>query len=63
MPKDKNPIISNDELIYYNKLEIQKAVCRILEKKEIMSKDELLTEVQNIKLEMEENLRKSQQSN
>lgn len=39
------------------------AVCRILDKKEIISKDELLTEVQKIKIEMEENLKKSQQFN
>ena len=38
-------------------------VCRILEKKEIISKDELLIEVQKIKMDMEENLRKSQQFN
>ena len=36
------------------------AVCRILEKKEIFSKDELLTEVQKIKFEMEENLTASE---
>ena len=39
------------------------AVSRILDKKEIISKDELLTEVQKIKIEMEENIRKSQQFN
>ena len=39
------------------------AVYRILDKKELISKDELLTEFQKIKLKMEENMRKSQQFN
>lgn len=37
------------------------AVCRILDKKEIISKDELLTEVQ--KMKMEENMKNSQKLN
>ena len=62
MAEKQNPLISNEELIYSNMLQIE-AVCRILDKKEIISKDELLVEVQKIKMEMEENLRKSQQVN
>ena len=62
MSYNKNSLISNKELIYSNMLQIE-AVCRLLEQKEIISKDELLTEVQKIKIEMEENLRKSQQFN
>ena len=62
MTDNKNPLISNEELIYSNMLQIE-AVCRILEQKEIISKDELLNEVQKIKIEMEENIKKSQQFN
>jgi len=51
MTEKTNPLISNEELIYSNMLQIE-AVCRILDKKDIIPKDELPTEVQKIKFEM-----------
>ncbi|MFC2083664.1 hypothetical protein ACFLS9_01270 [Bacteroidota bacterium] len=59
---NKNPLISNEELIYSNMLQLE-AVCRVLEKKGIMSQEELLNEVQKVKIEMEEKIKKNTKMN
>ncbi len=50
-------IISNQELLVSNMLEIQ-ALIRILEKKGITNQDEILDEVMKLKVEMEDKIRK-----
>ena len=51
-------IISNQELLVSNMLEIQ-AIIRILKRKGITDENEILEEVKKLKVEMEETLRKS----
>jgi len=53
-----NDIVSNQELLVSNMLEIQ-ALIRILERKGITDKDEILNEVKILKAELEEQVRKS----
>ena len=55
-------IISNQELIYSNMLEIQ-ALIRILTRKGITNQDENLTEVKLLKVEMEDKIRKMGKEN
>jgi len=57
MPDDNNKIVSNQELLVSNMLEIQ-ALIRILEKKGITNQDEILEEVKKLKAEMEEKVKK-----
>jgi len=58
----KNQLVSNEELILSNMLEIQ-ALIKILTKKGITSEDEILNEVFKLKLEMEEKIKNSTKSN
>ena len=58
----KNQLVSNEELILSNMLEIQ-ALIRILTRKGITSEDEILREVFKIKLEMEEKIKDSSREN
>ena len=58
MPDDNNKIVSNQDLIVTNMLEIQ-ALIRILKRKGITNEDEILAEVKLLKVEMEEKVRKS----
>ncbi len=55
-------IINNQELLVSNMLEIQ-ALIRILERKGITNKVEILEEVKKLKAEMEEKIRKSGREN
>jgi hypothetical protein len=58
----KNKIISNEELIVSNMLEIQ-ALIRILKKKGITTEDEILEEVKALKIEMEKKIKKMGREN
>ena len=58
----ENRIVSNEELLLSNMLEIQ-AVIRILVSKGITTEDEILKEVVKLKDEMEQLARKSQREN
>jgi hypothetical protein len=55
-------IISNEELIFSNMMEIQ-AIVKILTKKGITNEGEILAEVKKLKTEMEEKIRKSGREN
>ena len=59
---DKNQIVSNEELLVSNMLEIQ-ALIRILTKKGITDEDEILTEVKILQVEMEEKIKRSGREN
>ena len=50
-----NQIVSNEELLVSNMLEIQ-AIIRILKQKGITTEDEILREVQKLKVEMDEKI-------
>ena len=53
---NKNKIVSNEELIVSNMLEIQ-AIIRILKRKGIANEDEILEEIKKLKAEMDEKIR------
>ncbi len=55
-------IISNQELIYSNMLEIQ-AIIRILKRKGITDENEILEEVKKLQVEMEEKVKKMGREN
>ncbi len=55
-------IVSNQELLVSNMLEIQ-AIIRIPKRKGITDENEILEEVKKLKVEMEETLRKSGREN
>ena len=59
---DDKRLVSNEELILSNMLEIQ-ALIRILTQKGITSEDEILREVLKLKEEMEDKIRKSGKEN
>ena len=58
----ENRLVSNEELIFSNMLEIQ-AIIRILKRKGITDEDEILEEVKKLKAEMEEKVRNSGREN
>jgi len=58
----KNQLVSNEELILSNMLEIQ-ALIKILTKRGIITQDEILNEVFKLKLEIEEKIKKSSTTN
>ncbi|MCZ2223871.1 MAG: hypothetical protein LC122_09605 [Chitinophagales bacterium] len=58
----KNQLVSNEELILSNMLEIQ-AIVRILTRQGITTEDEILREVFKLKLEMEEKIKSSSKEN
>ena len=58
----ENRLVSNEELIFSNMLEIQ-AIIRILKRKGITDEDEILEEVKKLKAEMEEKIKKSGREN
>ncbi len=55
-------IVSNQELLVSNMLEIQ-AMIRILKKKGITTEDEILGEVKSLKIEIEEKIKKMGKEN
>ncbi len=55
-------IVSNDELIYSNMLEIQ-AIIRILTKKGITTENEIMQEIEKIRDEVNEKVRKMGKEN
>jgi len=57
MPDDNNKIVSNQDLIVTNMLEIQ-AIIKILKRKGITDENEILGEVKKLKVEMEEKVKK-----
>ena len=59
---DKNQIVSNEELIASNMIEIQ-AIIRILSQKGIATEDEILREVQKLKIEMDGLVKKMSKEN
>jgi hypothetical protein len=59
---NKNQLVSNEELILSNMLEIQ-ALIRILERKGITTQSEILEEVVKVKDELEEQVKRNQQTN
>lgn len=54
---ESNPLISNQELLITNMLEIQ-ALIRILARKGITDEDEILSEVKRLKVELEEKIKR-----
>ncbi len=58
----KDKFVSNEELLVSNMLEIQ-ALIRILERKVITNKDEILAEVKKLQVEMEEKIKKMGREN
>jgi len=58
----QNKIVSNEELLVSNMLEIQ-ALIRILERKGITNQDDILEEVKKLKAEMEEKIKRSGREN
>jgi hypothetical protein len=59
---DQNKIVSNEELLVSNMLEIQSLI-RILVRKGITTEDEILEEVKALKVEMDEKIRKMGREN
>jgi len=57
-----NQIVSNQELLVSNMLEIQ-ALVRILKKKGITTEDEILEEVKLLKVELDEKIKKMGREN
>ncbi len=59
---DNRKLVTNEELILSNMLEIQ-ALIRILEKKGITTQSEILEEVVKVKDELEAQVKRNQQTN
>jgi len=59
---DNRKLVSNEELILSNMLEIQ-ALIRILERKGITTQSEILEEVVKVKDELEAQVKRNQQTN
>ena len=59
---DKNQLISNDEILISNMLEIE-AIIQILERKGITTKDEIMEEIKKLPVEMDEKIRKMSKEN
>jgi len=59
---EENRLISNNELIYTNMLQIE-AIMRVLVKKGITSEEEVMNEIIKLKMEMEEKIRKGSLEN
>lgn len=59
---ENNPLISNQELIISNMLEIQ-ALIRILTRKGITDEDEILSEVKQLQKELEQKIKDSSKMN
>ena len=61
MSKD-NPLVSWEELAVSTMIEVQ-AIIKILERKGLVTKDEILKEVEVVKKEMEEEIRRMWREN
>ena len=57
-----NQIVSSEDLLVSNMLEIQ-AIIRILKQKGITTEDDILREVQKLKVEMDEQVKKMSKEN
>lgn len=55
-------IVSNDEIIYSNMLQLE-AIIRLLERKKLISNAEIIDEVRVLKIEMEQRIRKNSREN
>jgi hypothetical protein len=58
----KNQIVSNEEILVSNMLEIQ-AIIRILKKKGITTEDEIMQEIEILNKELQERIKKNSQQN
>jgi hypothetical protein len=58
----ENQLVSNEELIVSNMLEVQ-AIIRILKRKGITDEDEILDEIKKLKVEMDKKIRKMGREN
>lgn len=59
---DENRLISNNELIYTNMLQIE-AIMRVLVNKGITTEEEVMNEIIKLKMEMDEKIRKGSLEN
>ena len=59
---DKNQLVSNDEILISNVLEIE-AIIQILERKGITTKDEIMEEIKKLQVEMDEKIKKMSKEN
>ena len=59
---DKNQIVTNQELLVNNMIEIQ-AIIRILKQKGITTEEEILREVKKLQVEMDELVNKMSKEN
>ena len=59
---EENRLISNNELIYTNMLQIE-AIMRVLVKKGITSEEEVMNEIIKLKMEMDQKIRKGSLEN
>jgi hypothetical protein len=59
---EENRLISNNELIYTNMLQIE-AIMRVLVKKGITTEEEVMNEIIKLKIEMDEKIRKGSLEN
>lgn len=59
---ENNPLISNQELLISNMLEIQ-ALIKILTRKGITNEDEILNEVKQLQKELEQKIKDSSKMN
>ena len=59
---EENRLISNNDLIYTNMLQIE-AIMRVLVKKGITTEEEVMNEIIKLKMEMEEKIRKGSLEN
>lgn len=55
-------LVSNEELIYSNMLQLE-AIIRVLERKKLVSSLEILEEVERLEIEMEGKMRRSAKEN
>ncbi len=59
---DENRLISNNELIYTNMLQIE-AIMRVLVRKGITTEEEVMNEIIKLKMEMDHKIRKGSLEN
>jgi len=59
---DKNQIVTNDEMLLSNMVQLE-AITRLLIKKEIITNDEFFQEIENVKVEIEEKVSKNKKMN
>ena len=58
----KNQLVSKDEILISNMLEIE-AIIQILERKGITTKDEIMEEIKKLQVEMDEKIKRMSKEN